>query len=41
MSKIATKIVYMEDGRIIETGTYDELRNSDKLPVKLFLSNIE
>lgn len=41
MSKIATKIVYMEEGRIIETGTYNELKNSDKLPVKLFLSNIE
>ena len=41
MSKIATKIVYMEDGRIIEEGTYQELKNSDKLPVKLFLSNIE
>lgn len=41
MSKVATKIVYMEDGRIIETGTYYELKNSDKLPVKLFLSNIE
>lgn len=41
MSKIATKIVYMEDGRIIEEGPYPELKNSDKLPVKLFLSNIE
>jgi len=41
MSKVATKIVYMEDGRIIEEGTYQELKNSDKLPVKLFLSNIE
>lgn len=41
MSKVATKIVYMEDGRVIETGTYNELKNSDKLPVKLFLSNIE
>lgn len=41
MTKVATKIVYMEDGRIIETGTYQELKNSDKMPVKLFLSNIE
>ena len=41
MSKVATKIVYMEDGRIIEEGTYQELKNSDKVPVKLFLSNIE
>lgn len=41
MSKVATKIVYMDDGRIIETGTYQELKNSDKMPVRLFLSNIE
>jgi len=41
INRVATKVVYMEDGRIIETGTYEELKNSDKLPVRLFLSKVE
>lgn len=39
--KVATKIVFMNEGRIILTGSYDEIVNSDNEMVKLFLSNIK
>ena len=41
VKKVATKIVFMNDGRIILTGSYDEIVNSDNEMVKLFLSNIK
>lgn len=41
VKKAATKIVFMDDGKIILTGTYDEMVKSDNETVKLFLSNIK
>lgn len=41
VKKVATKILFMDDGRIICSGSYDELKNSDNETVKLFLSNID
>lgn len=41
VKKVATKIVFMNEGRIILTGSYDEIVNSDNEMVKLFLSNIK
>lgn len=41
VKKVATKIVFMNDGRIILTGSYDEIVNSSNEMVKLFLSNIK
>lgn len=41
VKKVATKIVFMDDGKIILTGTYDEMMKSDNETVKLFLSNIK
>lgn len=41
VKKVATKIVFMDDGKIILTGTYDEMVKSDNETVKLFLSNIK
>lgn len=41
VKKVATKILFMDDGRIICSGSYDELKNSDNDTVKLFLSNIK
>lgn len=41
VKKVATKILFMDDGRIICSGSYDELKNSDNETVKLFLSNIK
>ena len=38
---VATKIVFMNEGRIILTGSYDEIVNSSNEMVKLFLSNIK
>lgn len=39
--KVATKILFMDGGKIISSGSYDELKNSDNETVKLFLSNID
>ena len=41
VKKVATKIAFMDDGKIILTGTYDEMMKSDNETVKLFLSNIK
>lgn len=41
VKKVATKIVFMDEGKIILTGTYDEMMKSDNETVKLFLSNIK
>lgn len=41
VKKVATKIVFMNEGRIILTGSYDEIVNSSNEMVKLFLSNIK
>lgn len=41
VKKAATKIVFMDEGKIILTGTYDEMVKSDNETVKLFLSNIK
>jgi len=41
VKKVATKILFMEEGRIICSGSYDELKKSDNETVKLFLSNIK
>lgn len=41
VKKVATKIVFMNKGRIILTGSYDEIMKSDNEMVKLFLSNIK
>lgn len=41
VKKVATKILFMDAGRIICSGSYDELKNSDNETVKLFLSNID
>ena len=41
VKKVATKILFMDEGRIICSGSYDELKNSDNETVKLFLSNIK
>ena len=41
VKKVATKIVFMNEGRIILTGSYDEIMKSDNEMVKLFLSNIK
>lgn len=41
VKKVATKIVFMNDGKIILTGTYDEMMKSDNETVKIFLSNIK
>ena len=41
VKKVATKIVFINDGRIVCSGSYDELKESDDETVKLFLSNIK
>ena len=41
VKKVATKIAFMDEGKIILTGTYDEIMKSDNETVKLFLSNIK
>lgn len=41
VKKVATKIAFMDEGKIILTGTYDEMMKSDNETVKLFLSNIK
>lgn len=41
VKKVATKILFMDEGRIICSGSYDELKSSDNETVKLFLSNIK
>ena len=41
VKKVATKIVFMSEGKIILTGSYDEIMKSDNEMVKLFLSNIK
>lgn len=41
VKKVATKIVFMDEGKIILTGTYDDMMKSDERDVKLFLSNIK
>lgn len=41
VKKVATKIVFMDEGKIILTGAYDEMMKSDNETVKLFLSNIK
>lgn len=41
VKKVATKIAFMDEGKIILTGTYDEMMKSENETVKLFLSNIK
>lgn len=41
VKKVAARIVFMNEGRIILTGSYDEIMKSDNEMVKLFLSNIK
>lgn len=41
VKKVATKIVFMDEGKIILTGTYDDMMKSNERDVKLFLSNIK
>ena len=41
VKKVATKIAFMDEGKIILTGTYDKMMKSDNETVKLFLSNIK
>lgn len=41
VKKVATKIAFMDEGKIILTGAYDEMMKSDNETVKLFLSNIK
>lgn len=41
VKKVATKIVFMDEGKIILTGTYEDMMKSDEKDVKLFLSNIK
>ena len=41
VKKVATKIAFMDEGKIILTGTYDEMMKSDNETIKLFLSNIK
>ena len=41
VEKVATKILFMDDGRIICSGSYDELKKCDNDTVRLFLSNIK
>lgn len=41
VKRVATKIVFMDEGKIILEGTYDEMINSENESVKLFLSNIK
>ena len=41
VKKVATKILFMDGGRIICSGSFEELKNSENDTVKLFLSNIK
>ena len=41
VKRVATKIVFIDEGKIILEGTYDEMINSENESVKLFLSNIK
>ncbi len=41
IKKVATKIVFINDGKIIFNGSYDEIKKCEDATVKLFLSNIK
>ena len=41
VKKVATKIIFLDEGKIVCSGTYQDLINSDNETVKLFLSNIK
>lgn len=41
VKKVATKIIFLDEGKIVCSGTYQELMESDNETVKLFLSNIK
>lgn len=41
IKKVATKIVFINEGKIIFSGNYDEIKKCDNATVKLFLSNIK
>ncbi len=41
VKKVATKIVFVDDGKIICSGSYAELKESKDENVRLFLSNIK
>lgn len=41
VNKFGTKILFMDNGKIICSGTYDELKNSAEKDVQLFLENIK
>lgn len=41
VKRVATKIVFMDEGKIILEGAYEEMINSENESVKLFLSNIK
>ena len=40
ISKFATRIIYLEDGKIVEDGTFEDLRKSDNEKIKAFISKI-
>lgn len=41
IKRVATKIVFIDEGKIIFSGSYDEIKKCDNATVKLFLSNIK
>lgn len=41
IKKVATKIIFMDNGEIKFSGTYDEIKKCDNEIIKTFLSNIE
>ena len=41
VKKVATKIIFLDEGKIVCSGTYQDLINSDNETFKLFLSNIK
>lgn len=41
VKNVATKIIFMNEGKIVESGSYDELKKTDNETIKLFLSNIK
>lgn len=41
VKKVATKIIFLDEGKVVCSGTYQDLIKSDNETVKLFLSNIK
>ena len=40
ISEFATRIIYLEDGKIIEDGTFEDLKKSNNEKIKTFISKI-